>query len=87
MSDFYKQDIFFVLASVLVVSVTLLALIVGYYIVRIVKAINYISQKAKAESDLLAEDLSDLRENVKGQSFKFKHFASFFNSVYKRHKK
>lgn len=87
MSDFYKQDVFFFLASVLVVSVTLLAIIVGYYLVRIVKAINYISQKAKNESDLIAEDLSDLRENVKGQSIKLKHLASFFNSVYKRHKK
>ncbi len=86
MSDFIKQDIFFFLTSVLVVVVTLVMLIVGYYVVRITRAINYISQKAKKESDLLSEDLSDLRENVRA-GMKLKHLASFFNSVYKRHKK
>lgn len=86
MSDLLKQDIFFFLASILVILVTIVVLVVGYYIIRITKAINYISQIAKKESSLISEDLSDLRDNVK-QGMKLKHLASFFNSVYKRHKK
>lgn len=86
MSDFLKQDIFFFLTSILVVVITIVMLVVGYYVIKITKAINYISQKAKKESDLIAEDLSDLRDNVKA-GMKFKHLASFFSSVYNRNKK
>lgn len=87
MTDFYKQDIFFFLASILVVVTTIIILVVGYYIIRISKAVHHISQKAKQESDLIAEDLSELRDSAKSQGLKFKHLASFFNSVYKRHNK
>jgi predicted PurR-regulated permease PerM len=84
MSDFLKQDVFFFLTSILVVVITIVMLVVGYYVIKITKAINYISQKAKNESDLIAEDLSDLRENVKEQGLKVKHLASFFSSIYNR---
>ena len=87
MSDFLKQDIFFFLASILLVVVTIVTLVAGYYLVKITRAINYISQKARAESDFLSEDLTALRQNVKTQGAKFKHFASFFGSLYKRYKK
>jgi hypothetical protein len=60
--------------------------VAGYYIIRITKSINYISQKAKKESDLIAEDLSDLRNNVR-QGVKIKSLLNFFSSVYKRHNK
>ncbi len=87
MSDFLKQDVFFFLTSILVVVLTIVMIVAGYYIIKITKAINYISQKAKKQSDLLAEDLSELRENVKNQGSKFKHFAKFFGGLYKRYKK
>jgi 5-bromo-4-chloroindolyl phosphate hydrolysis protein len=87
MTDFLKQDVFFFLTSILVVVITIVMVIAGYYIVKITKAINYISQKAKNESDLIAEDLSDLRENVKEQGLKVKHLASFFSSIYNRNNK
>jgi hypothetical protein len=86
MQDFLKQDIFFFLASILVVIICVVCLVAGYYIIRITKSINYISQKAKKESDLIAEDLSDLRSNVR-QGVKIKSLLNFFSSVYKRHNK
>jgi hypothetical protein len=87
MNDFLKQDIFFFLASILVIILTLVVIVVGFYLIRIVKAVKYISEKAKTESDLISEDISDLRENIKDKGVKLSHLANFVGSVYKRHKK
>lgn len=86
MTDILKQDVFFVLASALVVFTTLLVAVAGYYIFRIVKTVNYITQKAKKESDLLSEDISELRHTVKEKGVGFKQLVSFLTTAYKRRK-
>ena len=65
----------------------LLWAVLTIYTIKIVKDIKYITKKAKQEADLISQDLSDLRENVKSKGSKLKYFASFFNSIYKKHKK
>ncbi len=57
-----------------------------FYLIKILKDIKYISAKAKNQSDLIAEDLQDLRQNVREKGFKVKHFFNFFSRIYKKRK-
>ena len=84
MNDFYKMNIFFFVTTVAVILLTLLLAVLIIYIIKISRDIKYISQKAKSETDLIAQDLSDLRENVKNKGAKMKYFWSFFNNLRKK---
>jgi hypothetical protein len=87
MSDFLKQDIFFFVTTIAVVILTIFLAIAVFYVVRILRDLKYISSKAKTESDLIAEDLHELRTNVKQEGAKLKFFSKFVASLFKRHKK
>lgn len=86
MEDILKQDIFFFITTVSVVVLTILLVIAAVYIIKIVKDIKFITRKAKDESELLSEDLKELRQNVRTEGAKMKHFAKFLTNIYKRHK-
>ncbi len=86
MNEFIKSDVFFFITSIAVVVLTAILLIALYYIIKILKNVRYISDKAKVETDHLAEDVKELRENVRKEGAKVKHFAGFINKVYKRNK-
>ncbi len=81
MTEFAKMDIFFFITSVAVVVLAILLAILVIYIIKISHDIKYITKKAKGEADLIAQDLSDLRENVKDKGAKLKYFLSFFNNL------
>ena len=87
MDPFIKQDIFFFVSTIAVALLAVTMTIVMVYVIKILNDVKYISKKAKLETDHLAEDLNDLRENVKEQGFKVKHAFSFFNSFMNRRKK
>lgn len=86
MSDFAKMDIFFVITSSAVVLLGILFAVLIVYIIKISRDIKYISQKARGEADLISQDLSELRQNVKDKGAKLKFFASFFNNLSKKKK-
>lgn len=86
MTDLLKQDIFFFVTTIFVVLLSIISLIVAYFILRILKNIRSISETAKNETNAIAQDLSDLRENVKSEGVKLKHLSKFFSSIYKRTK-
>jgi len=81
MTEFAKMDIFFFVATIAVVILTLLAAVLIIYIIKISKDIKYISRRARSEADLIAQDLSDLRQNVKEKGVKIKYLWSFFNNL------
>ena len=84
MTEFAKMDIFFFITSAAVVLLGLLAAIILVYFIKISRDIRYISKKAKSEADFIAQDLSDLRQNLKGKGAGLKHFWSFFNAMSKK---
>ncbi len=86
MSEFLKQDIFFFVTTIAVGILTLLLAILIIYIIKISKDVKYISNKAKTETDLISNDLSELRQNVKDKGAKLKYFISFFNNLGKKRK-
>ena len=86
MTDFLKQDIFFFVTTLAVVFLTILISVLIIYIIKISQDVKYISNKAKSEADLISQDLSDLRQNVKDKGAKLKYFVSFFNNLRKKGK-
>jgi len=86
MDTLMKADIFFFITAIAVVLVTIVFIVVLVYVAKILKDIKYITKKAKSEADLIAEDLSELRHNVKEKGAKLKYFFDFFNNLHKKKK-
>ncbi len=84
MTDFMKQDIFFFVTTVAVVILTILIGILVAYVIRIIRKIDYITDKAKQQTDLISEDLGELRQNIKEGGFKIKHLGNFLWNLGKR---
>jgi hypothetical protein len=78
-----KQDIFFFVTTIAVVILTILLAILVIYIIKITRDVKYISERAKTEADLISQDLSDLRDNVK-KGVKLKYLLNFFNNLRKK---
>jgi predicted Holliday junction resolvase-like endonuclease len=87
MTEFAKMDVFFFVTTIAVIIFTLLVAVAAIYIIKILRDIKYITKKAKSEADIISEELSDLRDNVKTQGAKLKFFGNFFNNIYKKSKK
>jgi len=85
-NDFMKQDIFFFVTTIVTVLLGILLAVLMLYIIRIAKDVKYITKKAKDEAELISEDLSELRHNVKAEGAKLKFFMSFFNNLTKKRK-
>lgn len=86
MNTLMKADIFFFITAIMVIILGLLLAILIIYIIKISRDIKYVSGKAKTEAGLISQDLSDLRENVKGKGAKLKYFLNFFNNLSKKKK-
>lgn len=87
MGDFARMDIFFFITSVATILLTLLAIIIAIYLIKILKDIKYISNKAKLESEKISEDIDQFRQNVRAEGFKIKHAINFISSIFHKHKK
>ncbi len=81
-----KSDIFFFITSIAVVILTMLLVVAIAYTIRILRNLDDISAKAKDEVGLIKEDISELRQNIKTEGTKIKHFANFFNKLKGRKK-
>ncbi len=86
MDEFLKLDIFFFVTTIAVVIITALLAILIIYLVKISKDVKYITKKAREEADLISEDLSDLRDDIKAKGFKPKYLLSFFHRLSKKPK-
>jgi hypothetical protein len=86
MTDFTQMHVFFFIASVAAVILTIVLTLVLIYSIKILRDIKHISGKARAEADLISKDLSDLHDSVRSGGAKFKYFLSFLRNIYKHHK-
>lgn len=84
MNDFYKQDMFFFISSIAVAILTAAVIVGAYYIIKILRDLKYIADKAKTETDLISEDIRELRGNVKTKGFITKIILNFFKKIFKK---
>lgn len=77
MSDFAKMDIFFVVSTIAVIGLALMLGMALYYIVRILRNVEHVSEIVSDEGDLMREDIAQMRASIKREGFKISHLASF----------
>ena len=87
MDNILKADIFFFITAVAVIVLSVFLVVVFLYTIRILRDIKHISSMAKEESDIISEELSELRKNIKKGGAKLKYFLSFFDKIYRGNKK
>ncbi len=84
MNEFIKMDIFFFIASVSAILLTVLLIIVLVYLVKILRDLKYISTKARIETEKITEDIESFRQSVKQEGFKIKSIVNFASSIFKK---
>jgi hypothetical protein len=84
MAEFIKMDVFFVVTTIAVVLVGTLLGVALFYVIRILRNVEHVSERVAEESDYIKSDLEELRTNVRKEGAKFKHFADFFGGIVKR---
>ena len=87
MNEVAKSDIFFFITTIAVVLFTLFLIVGIYYLIKILDDIRYISKKAREGTDIISEDLSDLREKVKNNGAKVSYFTNFFKKMHNKKKR
>lgn len=87
MDTVMKSEIFFFITSIAVVVLTILVGVVIAYLIRILRNVDDISEKAKEETALIKEDVAELRQNLREQGIKAKSFVTFFNKLKGRKRK
>lgn len=64
MSEVLHANIFFFITSIAVVLFTILMCVLVYHLIKIVKSIRRIVDRVEAGSEVIAEDLENLRESL-----------------------
>jgi len=78
MDTVLQTNIFFYITSGAVILVTVFIIVILYYIIGILRDVKNVADKLKAGSDIVAEDLSVLRKNIKKDGVRARHFIHFF---------
>lgn len=84
MEDFLKMDIFFAVTTVVVLGGGVLGLIALIYIIKILKSVDHIAENVSEESDSVRGDVAILREKIRNEGVKIKHFMDFFGRMSSR---
>jgi len=84
MDDFLKMDIFFVVATLLVLIVGALITIVLLQLIRILRTLERIAADVEGEAKVLIADMDDVRVKVRAEGFKLAHMLSLFSKMGKR---
>ncbi len=87
MSEILQTNIFFLITSVAVVSLTILVGFALFYVVSILRNVRDISNKVKKGSDVLGKDLSELHTAIKKNGSKTKSAFNFFAGKFASRKK
>lgn len=81
MGTLIHADIFFFVTTISVVLITSLSLVVIIYVVRILNDFRYISGVVRRKTDMLAEDLDEIRNEVKREGV-FRGLTSIISALF-----
>lgn len=87
MDEFLKMDIFFFVATVGVMVLTVLVGFVLWRLARILKNVEYISKQVAIESDIVRQDIAEMRSQIKSGQNRLGALFSFLGKFTKRSKK
>jgi len=83
MDSIIKSDIFFFITGLSVIVLTIVGLVVLYYLTKIFKDIKHIAKTAKTEADHIAEDVETYRKDLKEGEKEIKQFAHQIKKIVK----
>lgn len=66
MESLIKSDVFFFITSAAVIIVSIVVVVALYYVIKILRDFEEISETVKNESKLIVSDVSFLRRNILG---------------------
>ena len=81
MAELSLVDLFFIITGVAVVIITVLLVIGLIYIIVFVRTIKNVARTAQRATELVSEDLSDLRTNIKEKGVSINAFTNFAKSM------
>lgn len=87
MDEFLKMDIFFFVTTLAVVALTIGAGIVLWRVARVLKHVEHISQRASEESDLIQQDLAEMRGDIKRGKSRLNRLSNFLRKVQRAYQK
>lgn len=85
MEEFLKMDVFFVVATAVTLLLGVMSSVALYYIIRILRSVDHVSQNISDESDHIKIDLGILRAKVREEGMRLEHFLDLFGGFRSRH--
>ena len=85
MTDFFKMDVFFVVATIATVVVALIMVVALVYAIQFLRTLNRIGDDIEEETAALREDIDDVRKKVR--TFRFMNLLSIFKKTTSRKKR
>ena len=82
-----KSDVFFFVATLGFIVLTVLLAVGLMYILSILKTIRQISKTAKEGTDTIVEGIHEAKDSIKKGGFGTSFLGHIFKEIYKRHKK
>ncbi len=86
MDEFLKMDIFFFVATAAVVVLAYLVAFVLWRLERILKNVEHISKQVAMESDIVRQDIAEMRSDVRRGKGRLKSLFGFLEKFTKRRK-
>ena len=83
MESILKSEIFFFISSISVVLITVIFIIIGFYLIKIMKNFSHISEVLRNTVDGAASSLEEVGNDIKESTL----FKFFFGSKRKKSKK
>lgn len=87
METLYHADIFFFITAIAVIVVGIVLAVVGMYFILILRDLRAIVALGKRESELIAQDVKDLRDTVRKDGAQARQVFGFFSKLLKKNKK
>lgn len=84
MDPILKSEIFFFITSIAVIALSIGAAVVLVYAIRILRDVDHIAKLARDESDLIAKDVSELRESAEREGIKISRLARLVKKYFKK---
>lgn len=79
METFLKADIFFFVTTVIAVLFAVLGIVGVYYVIKILRDVSYLSQRAREEGDKIINSVDEIREEISKGGKKFSGGISLFS--------
>jgi hypothetical protein len=81
MNNITLVDIFFTITGAAIVLLTILLAVGIIYLVSIFRSVRRVVRTAEFATDMVKEDLVELRDNIKSQGFNLRDLLGFFHGV------